>query len=35
MSIHFITVLGTSLYTNCVYEIEGTDFAYCDLPCKT
>lgn len=26
MNIHFITVLGTSLYTNCTYEIEGTDF---------
>ncbi len=25
---HFITVLGTSLYTDCIYEVEGTDFAY-------
>lgn len=28
MSVHFITILGTSLYTNCTYEIEGTDFEY-------
>lgn len=28
MSRHFITVLGTSLYTDCIYEVEGTDFAY-------
>lgn len=28
MSIHFITVLGTSLYTDCIYAIEGTEFAY-------
>lgn len=25
---HFICVLGTSPYTDCVYEIEGTEFAY-------
>lgn len=28
MGIHFITILGTSLYTNCTYEIESADFAY-------
>lgn len=28
MSIHFITVLGTSLYSDCVYAMEGTEFAY-------
>lgn len=27
---HFMAVLGTSLYTDCVYEVEGTDFN-----CKT
>ncbi len=24
---HFMAVLGTSLYTDCIYEVEGTDFA--------
>ncbi|HBN57056.1 MAG TPA: TIGR02221 family CRISPR-associated protein, partial [Lachnospiraceae bacterium] len=28
MSRHFITVLGTSLYTDCIYEVEGTGFGY-------
>lgn len=28
MNRHFITVLGTSLYTDCIYEVEGTDFGY-------
>lgn len=31
MSIHFITVLGTSLYTDCIYEIEEAGFA-CRTP---
>ncbi|MCM1527271.1 MAG: TIGR02221 family CRISPR-associated protein [Clostridium sp.] len=26
--LHFITVLGTSCYFDCVYEMENTDFAY-------
>ena len=31
MGIHFITILGTSLYTNCTYEIESAGFEY-DTP---
>ena len=28
---HFMAVLGTSLYTDCIYEVEGTDFG-CQTP---
>ncbi|MCI8838200.1 MAG: hypothetical protein HFG74_09080 [Hungatella sp.] len=28
MGIHFITVLGTSLYTNCIYEIQEENFQW-------